>query len=93
MRVAIAFFMPASPLMNFLQNNGHLSYAMFAKATSCMPSFGHAGLHGPEVVAELAVPLAPDVPVGERADLVHAAVPWLCQQFHLRMRDVGWGTV
>lgn len=39
------------------------------------------------VIAEAAVPLAPDVPVGEAAHLVQpAAVPGLRQQPHLRAR-------
>mmetsp|Transcript_7418 Transcript_7418/g.21926 ORF Transcript_7418/g.21926 Transcript_7418/m.21926 type:complete len:249 (+) Transcript_7418:1433-2179(+) len=42
----------------------------------------------PEVIAELAVPLAPHVPVGESADLVHAAVPRLCQKMHLAQHGV-----
>jgi hypothetical protein len=41
----------------------------------------------PQVVPELAIPLAPGVPVGEGADLVHAAVPRLSQQVHLRRED------
>ena len=42
----------------------------------------------PHVVAEHAVPLGPDVPVGERSDLVHAQVPGLGDEVNLGQHGV-----
>ena len=42
----------------------------------------------PHVVAEHAVPLGPDVPVGERSDLVHAEVPGLGDEVNLGQHGV-----